>query len=75
VALVSRSRTDRDRRPRTPLTLGSALLSLLLTATLLALSPSPASAALRVPPRAQGLWDGGDNYEICHGSRWMSPIA
>ncbi len=27
-----------------------------------------AAAALRVPPSAQGLWDGGDNYEICHAS-------
>jgi hypothetical protein len=30
---------------------------------------APARAPLRVPPTAQGLWDGGDNWEICHGSR------
>jgi hypothetical protein len=61
------------------------LLSLVLLATLLgvtAFAPISASASgsasasaakkLRIPPRAQGLWDGGDNYEICHGSRYST---
>ncbi len=71
-------RVGRGRRRGRTLSLGSALLSLLLVVTVLgaaALSPSSASAAsaaLRRPPRAQGLWDGGDNWEICHGSRYST---
>ncbi len=45
-----------------------------LVASLLAFTPSAAQAAVRVPPKAQGLWDGGDNWEICHGSRYRRDI-
>jgi hypothetical protein len=51
------------------------LLSLILLVTVLgaaAFAPASASTRLRVPPRAQGLWDGGENYEICHGSRYST---
>lgn len=65
-----------SRRPGASGLIGSVLLTLGLLVALLTpvtvISPPPASAALRVPPRAQGLWDAGENYEICHASRYRT---
>jgi hypothetical protein len=68
----ARTRAGRGRPRVWPTVLVALCLLVAVLGPATASSSSPASAALRLPPRAQGLWDGGDNYEICHGSRYLT---